>query len=856
MDLDPVSDQPMQAGLPEHLPQEQPMAYTIADGEDVGFGSDPSEVEEAPSDYSEEFHSWEVFGDEDVPEATQEDAQSSRSTRHDWEPFRSQEDFMACLMTGYLRNMLSRVTYLLLRLILAMKNLILPHWDSVRRTKQRIRTMLNLTTKESLSVWNNKLFTLSLKGILANELLNPLVTSNLEFYPHDPAGSQIDSLYQCFKWREDLSRDLRVQMIYIGNKHYYIFEPVRLTSGEVIVPIYFYKSNGGIYAKCLTPHYEPTKGGKGLKLVIPSDIKFCDQALQTIDIKEFDEMYSELYLEDNVSLADACGGRMYEDLNGVESEIVLPNPWRVKANGKIIRHMPITLYSDDTSGNTSKQWNKHISFYFTLAGLHPRMTNQEYHCHFLGTSNVAGVLELAEPIVEEMNELATNGHFAYDSLLKQDVLIMSVIMAFLADSPMHAEITSTPLPANANSPCRVCQLSVARKVDKSLKSYVMDLMGLSDGIRQAPPPRNWADTKSRLHSAWKDSKTNAKTSYDDKIREHGLKDNINVEFVEKYHQRNKPGQKESIDRIDKLTFDRLFSPFLNLKGFDGTKDTPVEILHVFQLGIIRYLLRDFMKGLTAGDKKLLEARWRAFNSESLNVPPIQSLFMVNHYKSFIGKHMKIVIQAAPFVFFPFMTTQQRELWRSLCLLCTYVYQTKIDDMDLYIADLQHHIDMFMYHVLSMTAQWVNKPKFHMLTHLADAVRRFGPPCLFASEKFESFNGILRNASIHSNRQSPGKDIAITFSNYQGMRLILSGAFLFDHQRMYHFQPSLNVTEVFRTNKGVQNMMGIDLSYEPKYPILIKGETSQAKLDQTPTPHYLMNAYPAARWKLIRKIQTS
>jgi hypothetical protein len=381
-----------------------------------------------------------------------------------------------------------------------------------------------------------------------------------------------------------------------------------------------------------------------------------------------------------------------------------------------------------------------------------------------------------------------------------------------------------------------------------------------------------------LHSAWKDSKTNSKTSYDETIREHGLKDNINVEFVEKYHQPNKPGQKESIDRIEKLTPDRLFSPFLNLKGeeiyliriytcidnygldifkgFDGTKDTPVEILHVFQLGIIRYLLRDFMKGLTAGDKKLLEARWRAFNSESLNVPPIQALFMVNHSKSFIGKHMKIVIQAAPFVFFPFMNTQQRELWRSLCLLCTYVYQTKIDDMELYIADLQHHIDIFMYHVLSMTAQWVNKPKFHMLTHLAEAVRRFGPPCLFASEKFESFNGILRNASIHSNRQSPGKDIAITFSNYQGMRLILSGAFLFDHQRMYHFQPSFNVTEVFRNNKGIQNMMGIDLSYEPKYPILIKGETSQAKLDQTPTPHYLMTAYPAARWKLISKIQTS
>jgi hypothetical protein len=55
-------------------------------------------------------------------------------------------------------------------------------------------------------------------------------------------------------------------------------------------------------------------------------------------------------------------------------------------------------------------------------------------------------------------------------------------------------------------------------------------------------------------------------NYDDKMRENGLKDNINVEFVEKYHQRNKPEQKESIERIEKLTFDRLFSPFLKLKG--------------------------------------------------------------------------------------------------------------------------------------------------------------------------------------------------------------------------------------------------------------------------------------------------
>ncbi|KAH9824992.1 hypothetical protein DFH28DRAFT_877934, partial [Melampsora americana] len=66
----------------------------------------------------------------------------------------------------------------------------------------------------------------------------------------------------------------------------------------------------------------------------------------------------------------------------------LPNPWRSKANNMIIRNVPVVLYSDDTSGNVSKKWNKHMSFYFSLAGLRPKLTNQEYHIHSLCTSNI------------------------------------------------------------------------------------------------------------------------------------------------------------------------------------------------------------------------------------------------------------------------------------------------------------------------------------------------------------------------------------------------------------------------------------------------------------------------------------
>ena len=54
--------------------------------------------------------------------------------------------------------------------------------------------------------------------------------------------------------------------------------------------------------------------------------------------------------------------------------------------------------------------------------------------------------------------------------------MMGLVLVFLADSTMHDEITSNPLPANANSPCRACQLSVDHKSHKHKEEYVKDFL--------------------------------------------------------------------------------------------------------------------------------------------------------------------------------------------------------------------------------------------------------------------------------------------------------------------------------------------------------------------------------------------
>ncbi|KAH9818314.1 hypothetical protein DFH28DRAFT_888268, partial [Melampsora americana] len=66
------------------------------------------------------------------------------------------------------------------------------------------------------------------------------------------------------------------------------------------------------------------------------------------------------------------------------------------------------------------------------------------------------------------------------------------------------------------------------------------------------------------------------------------------------------------------------------------------------------------------------------------------------------------------------------------------------------------------------ARWTNKPKFHLLTHSPKSIQWYGPCHLVATEIFESFNFVLRNASIHSNHLAPGRDIGNSFNSYQMM----------------------------------------------------------------------------------------
>ena len=109
---------------------------------------------------------------------------------------------------------------------------------------------------------------------------------------------------------------------------------------------------------------------------------------------------------------------------------------------------PLLLYSDDLSGNRSKQW--------LLAGLPIKLNHQLRHIHLLCASNTATAVDMMSAVVKDLCTLE-KGVEMFDAKSNQNVFVIAPVLVILCDNPRASQIlghmTGGPIMF-----CRVCKV--------------------------------------------------------------------------------------------------------------------------------------------------------------------------------------------------------------------------------------------------------------------------------------------------------------------------------------------------------------------------------------------------------------
>ena len=126
---------------------------------------------------------------------------------------------------------------------------------------------------------------------------------------------------------------------------------------------------------------------------------------------------------------------------------------RKKVGGKKVIMVPLILFTDDTSGNRSKKWNKFESWYLLFAGLGRCANAKPSNIHFLTTSNKVSPLDQCVPIVEELLLLESEGI----DVMMHSVRVVAPLICVICDNPRAKELCNQ-LASTTRKYCQICMV--------------------------------------------------------------------------------------------------------------------------------------------------------------------------------------------------------------------------------------------------------------------------------------------------------------------------------------------------------------------------------------------------------------
>ncbi|KAJ6602335.1 hypothetical protein B0H10DRAFT_2167291 [Mycena sp. CBHHK59/15] len=608
-----------------------------------------------------------------------------------------------------------------------------PLFSALQKKQAQLTKYVNIQTTRHVSAMGNEFYMNHPAELLALDWANPLVWEFIQVYLE--ITNHISEFNHANKWTKEIDLDdlspMWVNRKKANHKHFYIKELAQLKNSEFAILMPWVIFNKEEYAKVHKVIHYP----EDMVRVRATDLKY-----NYLDLRE--TRYSLKSPEHAKSSAQ-------------------------KAKGRPVFSVRIIPWSDDVSGNVSKQYNPHMNVYMANANLLHRKVLQEYFVRFCSTSPHASSGEQFEALAEDLEP--SKYHEAYDCELEQEILFRIFAHALPADNPQQAESAS-------NAGVHTNLWSAHRKTDEGYRAL------FKPGI-----PRTPAETIGTIkHQIWA-ACAGVQEVVDDLQTSTGVKDKTALFWIEKLIIKARETQiKDFIqwelynwvilqpeDRVFKLPKDsgkhtlklrqnslmhwntvehhRLcpgdhFNILLRVRGLDLHKDSPCEILHLILLGDDKYIWHETNSpwDKSKGDK--FAVRLQSSSTNGLNLSSQLRAFHL--HDDLFSKNLF-------------------DLWKALGGLGALLWFPEIRNRNQYLADVQVCIDNVLdIWALVDPARIMTKYKMHVLPHLPDDIRRFGPAILFATEGFECWNSIFRLCSILSNHQAPSHDIGVTLADME------------------------------------------------------------------------------------------
>lgn len=268
------------------------------------------------------------------------------------------------------------------------------------------------------------------------------------------------------------------------------------------------------------------------------------------------------------------------------------------------------------------------------------------------------------------------------------------------------------------------------------------------------------------------------------------------------------------------------------------RDTPCEILHTVLLGEDKYVWHESNKVWDKKKDDQFAVRLASSSIDGLSLPPLRAPYMLQYKNSLVGKHFKALQQLGVFHIHDLCTPDLFNLWKANGALGALLWFPEIKDLDDYLVrsrllypfyaeygSLINEQDQLQIAVDNVLDLWAlvdpsriqKKYKLHVLSHLKDDIRRFGPAILFATEIFESWNAVFRFCSVLSNHQAPSFDIASTMADMERFKHLVSGGWWKSASKGSYVQAGPLARTFLDGNKEIRRRLGLTDGDRPNVP---------------------------------------